>query len=215
MKEKEGWGEFLVAHSSALCHPADICYICMAAGDPWIKRLQEYCHISFNNIIILWGKRCFIPGALQSLACSFPRLSPFFFCLSSPSLLSSLVSVFLSASSHQAVPLYAVMPCNLLFWVILSNRTKCVLGPVWIKLFSRQLFQFFYFFFYLPLQGYLLLRTKSAKDGCLCFNAASCSQTRRALNKHLNPQGQCLGFHWAFIDHVQQLKEALHLSFVI
>lgn len=62
----------LVAHSSALCHPADICYICMAAGDPWIKRLQEYCHISFNNIIILWGKRCFIPDALQKLGIQFP-----------------------------------------------------------------------------------------------------------------------------------------------
>lgn len=50
-----GPGEFSAAHSSALCHPADICCICMAAGDPRIKRLQEYCHISFNNIIILGG----------------------------------------------------------------------------------------------------------------------------------------------------------------
>lgn len=46
-------GEFWVAHSSALCHPADTCCICMVAGDPRIKRLQECCHISFNNIIIL------------------------------------------------------------------------------------------------------------------------------------------------------------------
>lgn len=61
----------LVAHSSALCHPADMCYICMAAGDPWIKCLQQYCHISFNNIIILCGKQCFMPDA----SCAVPPLS--------------------------------------------------------------------------------------------------------------------------------------------
>lgn len=97
-----------MAHSSALCHPADTCCICMAAGDPRIKRLQECCHISFNNIIILRGRRCFIPDALQSspppphthtryhhhhsmlicLPCLHlsSRLSSFFFSLSSLSL---------------------------------------------------------------------------------------------------------------------------------
>lgn len=63
----------------------------MAAGDPRIKRLQECCHISFNNIIILRERRCFIPDALQSsphsLLICFPcphlssRLSSFFFSL--------------------------------------------------------------------------------------------------------------------------------------
>lgn len=103
----------LVAHSSALCHPADICYICMAAGDPWIKRLQEYCHISFNNIIILWGKRCFIPDALQSLVCSFHLLSPFLPLVSlCPSSLSS--SLFSSQPFFlQAVSLLMLVTCCL------------------------------------------------------------------------------------------------------
>lgn len=80
-----GPGEFSAARSSALCHPADICYICMAAGDPRIKRLQEYCHISFNNVIILEGMRCFIPGASQS----FLPLSP---CVSTPSVASAMLA---------------------------------------------------------------------------------------------------------------------------
>lgn len=118
-EEEGGGGEvvgmswILVAHSSALCHPADICYICMAAGDPWIKRLQEYCHISFNNIIILWGKRCFIPDALQSLVCSFHLLSPFLPLVSlCPSSLSS--SLFSSQPFFlQAVSLLMLVTCCL------------------------------------------------------------------------------------------------------
>lgn len=97
----------LVAHSSALCHPADMCYICMAAGDPWIKCLQDYCHISFNNIIILRGKRCFMPDAS---------------CLVSPPLsLSSYLSLFafrlcliLLACLH--LPLGFFSPKLSIFW---------------------------------------------------------------------------------------------------
>lgn len=108
-----------VAHSSALCHPADICYICMAAGDPWIKRLQEYCHISFNNIIILWGKRCFIPDALQSLACGFHLTLSLSASRLRPSSLSSSLS-----SSPPFPSKLSLFCCDALELAVLSNLVE-------------------------------------------------------------------------------------------
>lgn len=213
-------GGGLVTHSSALCHPADICYICVAAGDPWIKRLQEYCHISFNNIIILWGKRCFIPDVSQSLACSFHLRAPFF-CLPSLSLLYLPLCLF--------PPFFlfvAAMPCNLQFLGNLVEHCACVcVGRDQCR--SYYLSHSFFFFFrskaiwswkaqstfrqglWNNQQQKRISHIKMKAPRMPLFQGCLLWPNKMRVKDTGTQKDRVFGFNFACIDHVQRLKEAL------
>lgn len=92
----------------------------MAAGDPWIKRLQEYCHISFNNIIILGREAMFHPWCFTELGVQFSasRLGP-----SSRSLSLSSLPVFALQAVSILIPCTVILG-NLAVQDIMSVRTN-------------------------------------------------------------------------------------------